>query len=29
VPISTADWLIGALLVSIQGVVVYANWRIK
>jgi hypothetical protein len=29
IPFSTEDWLIGALLVSIQGVVVYANFRTK
>lgn len=29
VPIPAADWLIGALLVSIEGVVVYANWRTR
>jgi hypothetical protein len=29
VPVSAGDWLIGALIVSIEGLVVYANLRIK
>lgn len=28
IPIATADWLICALLVCIQGFIVYACWRI-
>jgi hypothetical protein len=28
-PITAADWLLGALLVGVQGLVVYGNLRVK